>query len=144
MYKKKKVEISFEVVEWVDDDSDNGYGNNVDEWLGHLKDLVDCLDYRAEYEVDEAREYRAKYGKLKNTGTKIEITEAGCLLEDEKNEDELWERYGDEGTTEVCDHGSTGSELPRGRSDPRLTLAIEEAAPAVRTAMYRIGEKGER
>jgi len=97
MYKKKKVEISFEVVEWVDDDSDTGYGNNVNEWLGHLKTLVDCLDYRVEYEVDEACDYRGRYGKLKSTGTKIEINDAGCLIEDKTNTDELWERYGDDG-----------------------------------------------
>jgi hypothetical protein len=97
MYKKKKVEISFEVVEWVDDDSDNGYGNNVDEWLDHLKTLVNCLDYRVEYEVDGSYERMSKYWKLKNTGAKIEITDAGCLLEDETNEDELWEKYGDDG-----------------------------------------------
>ena len=96
MYKKKKVEISFEVVEWVDDDRDD-VRNNVDEWLGHLKTLVDCLDYRAEYEVDGSYERMSKYWKLKNTGAKIEITDAGCLLEDQKNEDELWEKYGDDG-----------------------------------------------
>ncbi len=96
MYKKKKVEISFEVVEWVDDDCDD-VRNNVDEWLGHMKTLVDCLDYRAEYEVDESYEHHFKYRKLKNTGTKIEITDAGCLLEDETNEDELWEKYGGDG-----------------------------------------------
>jgi len=96
MYKKKKVEISFEVVEWVDDESE--YGSNVNEWLGHLKDLVNCLDYRAEYEVEGYGEYEEPiYRKLKSTGAKIEVTEAGFLTEDAINKDELWERYGDSG-----------------------------------------------
>ena len=98
MYKKKKVEISFEVVEWVDDDSDSGYGNKVDEWLDHLKDLVGSLDYRAEYEIEGTNIHGDPiHGKLKNTEAKIEITDAGCLIEDETNGDELWERYGDSG-----------------------------------------------
>ena len=96
MYKKKKVEISFEIVEWVSDD-DKDYENNVNYWLDRLKTLVDCLDYRAEYEVDEACEYAGSYGDLKNTGTTVMITDSGCLTEDETNEDELWERYGDDG-----------------------------------------------
>ena len=96
MYKKKKVEISFEVVEWVDDESE--YGSNVNEWLGHLKDLVNCLDYRAEYEVEGYGEYEEPiYRKLKSTEAKIEVTEAGFLTEDAINKDELWERYGDSG-----------------------------------------------
>ena len=71
MYKKKKVEISFEVVEWVDDDSDTGYGNNVNEWLGHLKTLVDCLDYRVEYEIEGTNIHGDPiHGKLKNTQAK--------------------------------------------------------------------------
>ena len=98
MYKKKKVEISFEVVEWVDDDSDDGYGNNVDEWLSHLKDLVNCLDCRSEYEVQGYDEYEDPiYGKLKSTGAKIEVTDAGFLTEDATNEEGLWERYGESG-----------------------------------------------
>ncbi len=96
MYKKKKVEISFEVVEWIADDG-SGYTNDVNEWLDRLKTLVDCFDYRAEYEVDEACDYAGRYGKLKSTGTTIKVTDAGCLTEDEANEDELWDRYGNDG-----------------------------------------------
>ena len=96
MYKKKKVEISFEVVEWVCDD-DKDYQNDVNEWLDRLKTLVDCFDYRAEYEVDETCEYAGRYKKLISTGSKIEVTDAGCLEEDAASEDELWERYGDDG-----------------------------------------------
>lgn len=97
VYKKKRIDISFEVVEWVNSDSDIGYGS-VDEWLDHLKDLVKCLDYRAEYEVQGYDEYENPiYGKLKSTGTKIEVTEDGFVTEEATNEEELWERYGDSG-----------------------------------------------
>ena len=103
MYKKKKVEISFEIVEWVDADSDDGYGNNVDEWLDHLKTLVGSLDYRAEYEIEGTNIHGDPiYGKLKSTGAKIEITDAGTLPERKVNEHgfwvwkkKMWERYGD-------------------------------------------------
>lgn len=101
MYKKKKVEVSFEVVEWLDDDSDDGYGNNVNEWLGHLKDLVNCLDYRAEYEINGYDEYENPiYGKLKSTGTTMKVTYSGTIPEHEVSEDgfwEQWKRYGDDG-----------------------------------------------
>ena len=100
MYKKRKVEISFEVVEWVDDDRDD-VRNNVDEWLGHLKTLVDCLDYRAEYEVEGADEYGDPiYRKLKSTGTTMRVTDSGTIPELQLNEDgfwEQWKRYGDDG-----------------------------------------------
>ena len=96
MYKKKKVEISFEVVEWVDDDRDD-VRNNVDDWLDRLKDFANCLDYRVEYETVQPYGRISKYGKLKNTGTKVEITDAGCLIEDETNKDELWDKYGGDG-----------------------------------------------
>lgn len=97
MYKKKKVEISFEVVEWLNNASDIGHGT-VNEWLDHLKDLVGSLDYRAEYEIEGTDEYGDPiYRKLKSTGAKIEVTENGFLTEEATNEEELWERYGDSG-----------------------------------------------
>jgi hypothetical protein len=107
VYKKKKVEISFEVVEWVNDDNAD-HTRSVDEWMERLKVFVGCLDYRSEYEVEDGYllEYEIEgtnihgdpiHGKLKNTQAKIEITDAGCLIEDETNKDELWQRYGDSG-----------------------------------------------
>ena len=92
MYKKKKVEISFEVVEWVDD----GDRNSVDDWLGYLKTLVGSLDYRAEYEIEGTNIHGDPvYGKLKSTGAKIKTTASGFLIEGMSNTDELEERYGD-------------------------------------------------
>jgi hypothetical protein len=95
MYKKKKIEISFEVVEWVNDDNAD-HTRSVDEWMERLKVFVGCLDYRSEYEVEDGYLHGSVIlGKLKRTGARIEVTDSGCLTEDEINEDELWERYGD-------------------------------------------------
>ena len=82
IYKKKKVDISFEVIECV---HENRVLHSHKEWIDILYYIAKQLDYRAEFESNV----------FKSSPAKLEIADVGCLYEDEINTDELWERYGD-------------------------------------------------
>lgn len=82
IYKKKKVDISFEVIECV---HENRVLHSHKEWIDILYYIAKQLDYRAEFESNV----------FKSSPAKLEIADVGCLHEYESNTDELWKRYGD-------------------------------------------------
>lgn len=84
VYKKKRIDISFEVIECV---HENRVYQSHDEWIDILHSLAKQLDYRAEFES----------GVFKSSPAKFEVSDLGCLHEDESNTDELWERYVEDG-----------------------------------------------
>ena len=92
-YKKKRIDISFEVVELVGDHEDSN-----DEWIDRLERFSKNLDHRAEFEMLGTREYGEPIiGKLKSSPATMEVTDIGYLHEDESNSDELWEKFGSDG-----------------------------------------------
>ncbi len=96
VYKKKKVCIRFEVIEYVGEDGDT---QNIDEWINRLHLFAKHVDRRAEFEITGVDEYgHLEFGKLISSPAEVEITDIGCLHEDETNTDELWKMYGGDGS----------------------------------------------